>query len=78
MGNTLGSLNNIRMLRAEAQDIDSPTLEDMLDRLSTVVEECRMDNALQQIKLSKRKEKIEAIRAKLLAEGITPEELLMH
>lgn len=66
------------MLRAEAQDIDSPTLEDMLDRLSTVVEECRMDNALQQIKLSKRKEKIEAIRAKLLAEGITPEELLMH
>lgn len=78
MGNTLGSLNNIRMLRAVAQDIDSPTLEEMLDRLTTVVEECRMDNALQQIKLSKRKEKIEAIRAKLLAEGITPEELLMH
>lgn len=75
MGNTLGSLNNIRMLRAVAQDIDSPTLEEMLDRLNTVVEECRMDNALQQIKLSKHKEKIEAIRVKLLAEGIDPIEL---
>ena len=75
MGNTLGSLNNIRMLRAQAQDIDLPTLEEMLDRLTTVVKECHLSMEQRQKELAKRKEKIEAIRAKLLAEGITPEEL---
>ncbi|HHH3163690.1 TPA: DNA-binding protein, partial [Escherichia coli] len=41
MSETLKALNNIRTLRAQARETDLETLEEMLEKLSVIVDERR-------------------------------------
>ena len=41
MSETLKALNNIRTLRAQARETDLATLEEMLEKLSVIVDERR-------------------------------------
>ncbi len=76
MSESLKVLNNIRSLRAEAREVSLETLEEMLEKLSAVIEDRREEEASFIKEKEKRQAKLEAIRAKLLEEGIDPEELI--
>ncbi|MEI7352473.1 H-NS family nucleoid-associated regulatory protein, partial [Pectobacterium parmentieri] len=69
-------LNNIRTLRAQAREIDLVTLEEMLEKLTVIVEDRREEEASAQQQNAERQAKIEALRAQLLEDGIDPSELL--
>lgn len=76
MSEALKVLNNIRTLRAQARETDLATLEEMLEKLTVIVEERREEEASAQQQNAERQAKIEALRAKLLEDGIDPAELL--
>ncbi|GKW13749.1 DNA-binding protein [Pectobacterium carotovorum subsp. carotovorum] len=76
MSEALKVLNNIRTLRAQARETDLATLEEMLEKLTVIVEERREEEAKVQQEQAERLAKIEALRAKLLEDGIDPAELL--
>lgn len=76
MSESLKVLNNIRSLRAEAREVSLETLEEMLEKLSAVIEDRREEEASFIKEKEKRQAKLEAIRAKLLEDGIEPEELI--
>ncbi|MBG0751126.1 MULTISPECIES: H-NS family nucleoid-associated regulatory protein [Pectobacterium] len=76
MSEALKVLNNIRTLRAQAREIDLATLEEMLEKLTVIVEERREEETKVQQEQAERLAKIEALRAKLLEDGIDPAELL--
>ncbi|MBA5600991.1 H-NS histone family protein [Pectobacterium aroidearum] len=76
MSEALKLLNNIRSLRAQARETDLATLEEMLEKLTVIVEERREEEAKTQQEQAERLAKIEALRAKLLEDGIDPAELL--
>lgn len=76
MSEALKTLNNIRTLRAHARDTDLATLEEMLEKLSAIVEERREEEASSRKEQEERKAKLEAFRQKLLEDGIDPAELL--
>lgn len=70
------TLNNIRTLRAQARETDLATLEEMLEKLTAIVEERRQEESLALQQNAERQAKIEALRAQLLEDGIDPSELL--
>ncbi|MEQ9861363.1 H-NS histone family protein [Pectobacterium cacticida] len=76
MNETLKLLNNIRTLRAQARETDLATLEEMLEKLTVIVEDRREEEAKTQQEQAERLAKIEALRAQLLEDGIDPAELL--
>ncbi|WP_225085157.1 H-NS family nucleoid-associated regulatory protein [Pectobacterium colocasium] len=76
MSEALKVLNNIRTLRAQARETDLATLEEMLEKLTVIVEERREEETKVQQEQAERLAKIEALRAKLLEDGIDPTELL--
>ncbi|MEH0875919.1 H-NS family nucleoid-associated regulatory protein [Pectobacterium cacticida] len=76
MNETLKLLNNIRTLRAQARETDLATLEEMLEKLTVIVEERREEETKVQQEQAERQAKIEALRAQLLEDGIDPAELL--
>lgn len=76
MSEALKVLNNIRTLRAQARELDLETLEEMLEKLTVIVEERREEETSAQQQNAERQAKIEALRAKLLEDGIDPTELL--
>ncbi|WP_317178488.1 H-NS family nucleoid-associated regulatory protein [Pectobacterium sp. HCp5_1] len=76
MSEALKVLNNIRTLRAQARETDLATLEEMLEKLTVIVEDRREEEASAQQQNAERQAKIEALRAKLLEDGIDPAELL--
>ncbi|KAA9001649.1 H-NS histone family protein [Affinibrenneria salicis] len=76
MSEALKVLNNIRTLRAQAREIDLETLEEMLEKLTAIVEDRREEEASGQKERAERQAKIEALRAQLLEDGIDPAELL--
>ncbi|GKV79204.1 DNA-binding protein [Pectobacterium carotovorum subsp. carotovorum] len=76
MSEALKVLNNIRTLRAQARETDLATLEEMLEKLTVIVEERREEETKSQQEQAERLAKIEALRAKLLEDGIDPAELL--
>ncbi|MCL2899524.1 MULTISPECIES: H-NS family histone-like protein [Brenneria] len=69
-------LNNVRSLRAQARDTDLEVLEDLLSKFTAIVEERREEESKVQKEQAERLAKLEAIRAKLLEDGIDPAELL--
>ncbi|ATA23131.1 DNA-binding protein [Brenneria goodwinii] len=69
-------LNNIRILRAQAREISLETLEEILEKLTAIVEDRREEESKIQQEQAERQAKIEALRAKLLEDGIDPAELL--
>lgn len=76
MGETLKVLNNIRTLRAQAREIDLATLEEMLEKLTTIVEDRREEEASFLKQQEEKQAKLEAFRQKILEDGIDPAELL--
>ena len=76
MSEALKVLNNIRTLRAQARETDLATLEEILEKLTVIVEERREEETKVQQEQAERLAKIEALRAKLLEDGIDPAELL--
>ncbi|MEH0833926.1 H-NS family nucleoid-associated regulatory protein [Pectobacterium cacticida] len=76
MSEALKVLNNIRTLRAQARETDLATLEEILEKLTAVVEDRREEEASVQQQNAARQAKIEALRAQLLEDGIDPSELL--
>ncbi|HCJ5565254.1 TPA: H-NS histone family protein [Escherichia coli] len=78
MSDNLKTLNNIRNLRAQARELTPETLEDMLEKLTIVVEERREEEASLRKEQEEKQEKLEVFRQKLLEDGIDPEELLSN
>lgn len=76
MNEAIKILNNIRTLRAQAREISLEALEELLEKLTAIVEDRRTEEASVQQQNAERQAKIEALRAKLLEDGIDPSELL--
>lgn len=76
MNEELKVLNNIRTLRAQARETDLETLEEMLEKLSVIVDERREEEHAVLKEQKQRQAKLEAFRQKLLEDGIDPAELL--
>lgn len=76
MSESLKALNNIRTLRAQAKELSLESLEEMLEKLTVVVEERREEDSQAQAELEERTRKLEEVREMILAQGIDPNELL--
>ena len=76
MSEALKVLNNIRTLRAQARETDLETLEEMLEKLTAIVEDRREEESAIRKEQEQRQAKLEAFRQKLLEDGIDPAELL--
>lgn len=76
MSEALKALNNIRTLRAHVRETDLATLEEMLEKLTAVVEDRREEESYVRKEQEERQAKLEAFRQKLLEDGIDPAELL--
>ncbi|PWK09407.1 H-NS family nucleoid-associated regulatory protein [Pantoea ananatis] len=70
--------SNIRTLRAQARETSLETLEEILEKMTSIVEEKRHEEEIGIKEREERKVKIEAIREQLLADGIDPQELLSN
>ncbi|EHG4045366.1 H-NS histone family protein [Salmonella enterica] len=75
MDETLKVLNNIRTLRAQAREVDLVTLEEMLEKLTTIVEDRREEEVSFLKQQEEKQAKLEAFRQKMLEDGIDPAEL---
>ncbi|AST69266.1 DNA-binding protein [Kosakonia cowanii] len=76
MTDAIKALNNIRTLRAQARETDLATLEEILEKLTAIVEDKRQEETIAKQQNAERQGKIEALRAQLLEDGIDPAELL--
>lgn len=76
MSEVLKNLNNIRTLRAQARDVDLTTLEEILEKLTSIIEDRRQEDAAAIAGNTQRMEKLEKYRKQLLEDGIDPSELL--
>lgn len=76
MSEAINALINIRTLRAQARETDLVTLEEMLEKLTSIVEDRRdEENSARKVK-EEHQAKLEAYRQKLFEDGIDPAELL--
>ncbi|CDG21300.1 DNA-binding protein H-NS [Xenorhabdus poinarii G6] len=76
MSENLKSLNNIRTLRAQARECELSTLEEMLEKLTTVVEERRDEESQARAQIEERTRKLEEYREMLEKDGIELSDLL--
>ncbi|MFW4198881.1 H-NS family nucleoid-associated regulatory protein [Enterobacter sp. MGH 38] len=76
MSESLKILNNIRTLRAQSREFSLEHLEEMLEKLTTVVEDRRQEEVAFLKDKEERQAKLEAFRQQLLEDGIDPAELL--
>jgi DNA-binding protein H-NS len=77
MSEALKALNNIRTLRAHARETDLATLEEMLEKLTAIVEDRREEESAIR-KQEERQAKLEAFRQKLLDDGIDQQNFLQR
>lgn len=70
------TLTNIRSLRALAREIDFSVLEDMLTKLSSVVEERRESAEAEKAANAERLAKLEAYKKMLAEDGISLDDLV--
>lgn len=70
------NLNNMRTLRANARELAIDTLEEILEKVRTVVEERRQEEIQAQTQQHEHQQKLLQYRNMLLADGIDPNELL--
>lgn len=75
MSDALKSLNNIRVLRAQAREIALTDLEELLEKLSVVVSERREDSQAAEAAAREKDEKLAKYREMLLSDGIDLNEL---
>ncbi|MBC0855483.1 H-NS family nucleoid-associated regulatory protein [Pantoea stewartii] len=78
MSEEFKAFSNIRTLRAQSRETSLEILEEILDKLTSIVEEKRHEEESGMKEKEKRKVKLDAIREQLLADGIDPQELLGH
>ncbi|WP_338882405.1 MULTISPECIES: H-NS family nucleoid-associated regulatory protein [Xenorhabdus] len=76
MSENLKSLNNIRTLRAQARECELSTLEEMLEKLTTVVEERREEENQVRVQLEERTRKLQEYREMLEKDGIELSDLV--
>lgn len=76
MSDALKVINNIRTLRAQSREVDLEVLEEMLEKLTIVVQERRQEDAASQREAQEKVAKLERYREMLLADGIDPSDLL--
>lgn len=76
MSEALKVLNNIRTLRAQSREVTLELLEEMLEKLSIVVQERREEDEAAQREVQEKVAKLERYREMLLADGIDPTDLL--
>lgn len=69
-------MNNIRTLRAQAHEVDLATLEEILEKLTSIVEDRRQEDSAAIVVNTQREEKLENYCKQLLEDGIDPSELL--
>lgn len=70
MSESLKILNNIRTLRAQSREFSLENLEEMLEKLTTVVEDRRQEEVAFLKDKEERQAKLEAFRQQLLEDGI--------
>ena len=75
MSDALKSLNNIRVLRAQAREMALTDLEEMLEKLTVVVSERREESQAAEAAGREKAEKLAKYREMLLSDGIDPNEL---
>ncbi|MGL5007701.1 MAG: H-NS family nucleoid-associated regulatory protein [Plesiomonas sp.] len=75
MSEIIKVLSNIRSLRVLAREVSFEQLEDMLSKLTTVVEERREEAELNQAENEERQRKLQQYREMLINDGIDPNEL---
>ncbi|ROJ31928.1 H-NS family nucleoid-associated regulatory protein [Morganella morganii] len=76
MSESLKPFNNIRTLRAQARESSLDVLEEILEKLTSVVEERRQEESQAQAKEEERTRKLEEFRQLLEKQNINPEELI--
>lgn len=76
MSENLSSLNNIRTLRAQSRNITLDVLDEMVQKLETVVRERREAEEAQAAEAREKAEKLAMYRELLREDGIDPTELL--
>jgi len=76
MSDVFKLLNNIRTLRAQAREVALTDLEEILEKLTTVVTERREEIEAEEALNREKAEKLSKYRELLAAEGIDPSELL--
>lgn len=76
MSKNLSSLNNIRTIRAEARNMDLDLLEELRQKLETVVNERREEESAREAEAREKAEKMAFYQELLLEEGINPAELV--
>ncbi|CAM6675817.1 H-NS family nucleoid-associated regulatory protein [Morganella morganii] len=76
MSESLNPFNNIRTLRAQARESSLEVLEEILEKLTSVVEERRLEESQAQAKEEERTRKLEEFRQLLEKQNINPEELI--
>lgn len=69
-------LNNIRTLRVKVRETDLATLEEMVEKLSVIIEVRREEENAARREQEKHQAKLEAFRQRMLEDGIDPAELL--
>ncbi|MBU9810713.1 H-NS histone family protein [Rahnella sp. C60] len=78
MDNALNVLNNIRTLRAQAREMPLSTLEEILEKLTAIVEETRENAKARSAQQQERDEKLLKYREMLANDGIAIDDLLGH
>lgn len=76
MSEAMKTLLNLRQLRSGAKEYSLEQLQEMLDKLQTVVAEREEAEKEAQEQEKERQEKLNYFREQLLKDGINPEELL--
>ncbi|ENH3410662.1 H-NS histone family protein [Escherichia coli] len=76
MSEAIKQINNIRTLRAQARELPIEVLEELLEKLTTVIDERREEEATRKASEAERTDKLEAFRKMMLEDGIDPSELL--
>ena len=76
MSESLKPFNNIRTLRAQARESSLEVLEEILEKLTSVVEERRLEESQAQAKEEERTRKLDEFRQLLEKQNINPEELI--
>ncbi|CNE56779.1 DNA-binding transcriptional regulator H-NS [Yersinia nurmii] len=76
MSEALKILNNIRTLRAQARECSLETLEEMLEKLTVVVNERSEEESQAKAEIEERTRKLLQYREMLIADGIDPQDLL--
>lgn len=70
--------SNLRTLRAQARETSLDVLEELLEKMTSIVEDRRQEEESGKKEREEKQAKLAAIREQLLADGIDPNELLAN